>query len=369
MAESSRFWNSNGVGDGGAGGYARALIAAWLSSIFARGGSGILNRIANELAVSGTASPLSVASGAAIVDGLYYENDAALNLTVTTPSNGTTGGRAILRADWAAQTVRAVILLNTDGVAGIPALTQTPGTTYESNLASFTITTGGEIGSLVVEPARISFSDSPRAERINLAAVSVLGRATNSAGAAGEIAAASDGQVMRRNGTSIAFGQLAAAGIADDAVTAEKLAAEAATAQISNGAIGTANLAADVIDDTKLGNRAPQFYRRQGGSASNWNSPGVDTHIPGTVRMLAGVIEIEIPYYTWDGSVTVTLPVSLSNPILLASIVYTTTAANNYYVPFVEVKSGTTFLLTVQIGRELKVNTVHVAWLVIGPES
>ena len=50
-----------------------------------------------------------------------------------------------LRADWAAQTVRAVVVKNTDGASAAPALTQTPLTTYDIPLATGTITTGGAI--------------------------------------------------------------------------------------------------------------------------------------------------------------------------------------------------------------------------------
>lgn len=54
-------------------------------------------------------------------------------------------------------------------------------------------------------------------------ALSVIGRASNSSGDPGDIAAASDGQVLRRSGTSLAFGTVATAGIADSAVTLPKM--------------------------------------------------------------------------------------------------------------------------------------------------
>jgi len=56
------------------------------------------------------------------------------------------------------------------------------------------------------------------------AALSVIGRASNSSGDPADIAAANDGEVLRRSGTSIGFGTLATAGLADDAVTNAKLA-------------------------------------------------------------------------------------------------------------------------------------------------
>ena len=50
------------------------------------------------------------------------------------------------------------------------------------------------------------------------AALSVIGRSANSTGDAADIAAANDGEVLRRSGSSIGFGTIATAGIADGAV-------------------------------------------------------------------------------------------------------------------------------------------------------
>lgn len=145
MTEKSQFWYTNGftgaTGDGAAP-YTQEEFRAHNDALF---GEGVVAGAENELAVSGTASPLAVATGRAQVNGFHYWNDASKNLTVTTPIVGTTGGRVVLRADWTAATVRLAVLLNTDGVATIPALTQTSGTLYEISLASFTVTTGGVI--------------------------------------------------------------------------------------------------------------------------------------------------------------------------------------------------------------------------------
>lgn len=57
------------------------------------------------------------------------------------------------------------------------------------------------------------------------AALSVMGRASNSAGDPADIAAASDGQVFLRAGTSLVFGQVVAAGITDGTITNAKMSA------------------------------------------------------------------------------------------------------------------------------------------------
>lgn len=145
MAEKSQFWYTDGftgaTGDGAAP-YTQEEFRAYNAALL---GEGVVAGAENELAISGSATPLSVATGRAQVAGFHYWNDAAKNLTVTTPSVGTTGGRVVLRVDWTAATIRLFALLNTDGNAGIPALTQTLGVTYEISLASFTVTTGGVI--------------------------------------------------------------------------------------------------------------------------------------------------------------------------------------------------------------------------------
>lgn len=148
MAESSRLWTTNGTGDGTATGYTATDWETIFRYCFNGGNEsagGVLVGIGNELAISGSTSPLSLASGAAIVYGHLYINDAPLSLAVTKPLVGTTGGRVVLRVNWAAQTVRAFVVRNTDGIAAIPALTQSAGSTWEISLLSFTINTGGAI--------------------------------------------------------------------------------------------------------------------------------------------------------------------------------------------------------------------------------
>lgn len=70
------------------------------------------------------------------------------------------------------------------------------------------------------------------AELRNSAALSVIGRAANSTGDPADIAAGSDGQVLRRSGTALGFGTVATAGIADDAITYAKIQNVSATSRI-----------------------------------------------------------------------------------------------------------------------------------------
>jgi hypothetical protein len=146
VAQNSIFWTTGTSGDGTSA-YTQAQLFSWLKRSFLGDASteGVLKGYAGALAVSGTSSPISVAAGAAVVNGIPYESDSAVSVTVPTPLIGTTGHRVVLRADYAAKTVRIALLSSSDGVASPPAVTQADGTTWEVSLATLTITTGGVI--------------------------------------------------------------------------------------------------------------------------------------------------------------------------------------------------------------------------------
>lgn len=294
--ESSRFWTTGGAGDGSAT-YTRDQLAEVFRSAFLSDPT--TQGPFSGLAVSGTASPLTLATGAACVYGYLHFCTTGGDLAVATPSVGTTGGHVVVRVNWTAQTVRAFAVRNTDGVNSTPALTQTAGTIWEIRLATFTITTGGVI---VVTDAR-AFAH---------------------------------------------FAQMVA------------------TANLDNLAVTNAKLAADSVDDTKAGDRMPQFYRRQGGHATNWATQGVTTYTPGAVRMQAGTVR-------WtgasanNGAVAVTFPVVFSGtPICLV----TNNGANGQlYDLEVSATAGIgndTMTIWWKLGTS--VTALDFFWLAIGPE-
>ena len=147
MAERSWYWDGTTIGD--------ATIAPYDSDtdfgdiwryLFTQDRTlmGIIEGVLNELAVSGAASPVSVATGAALVDGLFYLNDAVVSVTVPTPAGATRIDRIVLRKSWAAQTVRVTRIAGVEG-GGAPALTQSDGVTWDVPLAQVSITTLGAI--------------------------------------------------------------------------------------------------------------------------------------------------------------------------------------------------------------------------------
>jgi hypothetical protein len=202
MAESSFLWDTNGTGDGTITGYTEANMAL-LFQLFTQGvdKSGVAPDRDNELAVTGAATPVSVASGSAIVHGTPYVNTSAVAVTIPTPTTSTRVDRIVLRKSWSAQTVRVTRIAGTEG-AGLPSISQTDGTTWDLPLFSVSITTGGTI----------TLTD----ERTWL--------------------------------TLVGDGDVATAKLADSAVTAAKLASNAVTeAKVLDGAISQAKLGADTL--------------------------------------------------------------------------------------------------------------------------
>ena len=130
MAESSIFWTTNGTGDGGAN-YTESQLIAWLRRTFIRDATtqGVLAGYANGLKVTGTTTPVSVATGAGMVYGFPYESTGAVTVDVPTPSVSTRIDRIVLRADWSAQTVRIARVAGAEG-GSAPTLTQTAGATW-----------------------------------------------------------------------------------------------------------------------------------------------------------------------------------------------------------------------------------------------
>jgi len=140
MAEYSFPWDGTTVGD--CGPYSSATWDDMYHMVY---GDGIIAGVGGELAVSGTASPLTVASGAAFVNGKFYRNTASVSVVVPTPTSATRIDRIVLRADYTAQTVRITRLAGTEGSGSPPPLTQSDGVRWEISLAQVTITVGGSI--------------------------------------------------------------------------------------------------------------------------------------------------------------------------------------------------------------------------------
>ena len=165
MTQTSRFWGGTLTGDSGP--YSNDQYNFINYTIF--GGAGHENAgysvgFLNELAVTTpTANFVSVASGVAMVYGIWYYNTTSVPLSMPSPQEGLTRiDTVVIRADWSLQTVRLAIHA---GVAAenpvAPTLTQTQGTQYEIPLAHATIDSSGNITTLVDARVKLALGFSP----------------------------------------------------------------------------------------------------------------------------------------------------------------------------------------------------------------
>ena len=148
MTEQSLFWTTNDTGDGVESGYtATQWFSLWraLYTGHTVNAGGVAPNYANQLAVSGTTSPITVATGAALVYGIPFFNDAALTVAIPTPVSQTRIDRIVVRAIWSAQTVRIIRIAGTEGAGTPPNLVQSAGDTWDIPLATVSITAGGSI--------------------------------------------------------------------------------------------------------------------------------------------------------------------------------------------------------------------------------
>lgn len=282
MAESSIFWTTGSTGDG-ASPYTQTQIIDWLRRTFIKdpASEGVLKGYANGLAPSGSSSPVAIATGAAMVYGFPYENTTSVNVAIPTPVIGTTGHRIVLRANWTAQTVRITLISSSDGVAAIPAATQSAGATWDVTLATLTITTGGVI----------TLTDAREYIRPNLD-----------------------------------------------------------------------------VDDAVVGERVPQFHRRQGGSATGWDTYGSTTYTPGKVRMQAGTCHVTIDDGDTIGTATVTFPTAFSErPIVMATL-YIGLGEGEESLEVATEPSASVVYVYLKRAGVTGIKTCDVFWLAIGPE-
>jgi len=147
MTEISRFWDGVVLGDCGPYSTANVHGQFFRSILNGTGNRGPLLGWLNELEVTGTSTPVSVATGAAIIYGLFYESTEAVSVSVGTPSSGTSRyDRIVVRRDWSLQTARIARVTGTAAISpSIPALTQSVGGIYEIPLATLLVDDAGTI--------------------------------------------------------------------------------------------------------------------------------------------------------------------------------------------------------------------------------
>jgi len=164
--------------------------------------------------------------------------------------------------------------------------------------------------------------------------------------------------------------QIGPSGLATDAVIAGKIAdAGVVAGNLASGAVSaTGQLANNIVDDAKIGNRVTALIKRQGGSATDWSTLGNTNYIPDAVRMQAGVRGLTVAADNTFFSYTLTWPIAFAYPpIVLATIEYDmvklTVVTKNITT------TGCNLIISTGDGSQFGfIITFPIHWLAIGPE-
>lgn len=145
MTEVSRPWSGTVTGDAGPYSddqWTDVWKTIWAPTIATDGV--FIDQLSMFDLSSVAASPVSVASGLALVNGIWYESDAGVSVAIPTPAANPRVDRIVLRADWALQTVRIFRIAGAEAASPVaPALVQIDGTTWDLPLWQVRATTGG----------------------------------------------------------------------------------------------------------------------------------------------------------------------------------------------------------------------------------
>lgn len=150
MAETSGFWTTSGTPAGHqVAGYTQSHHSKALSIAAAVGRKeGVAVGYLNELKATVTgANTVSVASGGALVDGKYYENSAAVAVTIPSATSGNTRiDRIVIQATWGSFIAKIVRLAGIDsGSPTPPALTKNTGSVYEIPICQALVNSSGAV--------------------------------------------------------------------------------------------------------------------------------------------------------------------------------------------------------------------------------
>jgi hypothetical protein len=135
------------------------------------------------------------------------------------------------------------------------------------------------------------------------AALTVIGRSANSTGNVADIAAGTDGFVLRRSGTTLGFGTVATAGITDAAITYAKI----QNISTNNRLLGRANAGAGATEEISLGtglsltgttleiSSLPNEVLINSTINLSLGTNGTDVNVSGAPTSLGGNLTLNIP--------------------------------------------------------------------------
>ena len=147
MTERSMFWDGIAVGDCGPYTTLHMQDRFFRMLLNGTGDRGVLRNWLDELEVSGAASPVTVATGGAIVYGGFFASDVAASVNIPTPAAGLSRyDRIVVRRDWATYTTRIARRAGLPAAEpAVPALVQTANVTWEIPLATVLVDDAGTL--------------------------------------------------------------------------------------------------------------------------------------------------------------------------------------------------------------------------------
>ena len=260
MTGVSRFWSTNGTGDGTSGGYTQADFGRYLASslITNPATEGVLFGVLNNLVVSASGANATIGTGAAVVYDKFYYNASSFTLPIDPELTTRTDG-VVLRYDSTAQTVRAAVKKNDVTV------TQTAGGSgvWEILIATVSVVSGSATGatdarSYCKSPAAYGWFRSALAlnSTLTVAGATTINAAlsTSSATVTGNLAV--NGTASFSNALS-GTGIVGATNLATDSVTTVKIANSNVTAdKIVSSGVTNAKIATNAVDSRALGPNA-----------------------------------------------------------------------------------------------------------------
>lgn len=146
MAELSYYWDGTATGDAAEAPYEPAIYHANWKTLFTKSDDeGYIDDYLNELLPTVAGQQVVVASGAALVNGWYYENTDSISFTIETPSSNPRIDRIVVRLSTIGQIARLTKIVGTEAaVPTAPALTQSA-TIWDIPVAQAYITTAGVV--------------------------------------------------------------------------------------------------------------------------------------------------------------------------------------------------------------------------------
>lgn len=390
--EKSWPWDTNpptgGAGDG-ATGLSEGVAREFLSLYFLVNDptqEGVSVGVGQELQASGTASPIQIGTGSGVCYGLYI-NDEAVNIPVSTPIVGVTGGRIVLQTNWAGvggssleARTRLALKMSSDGVPTPPALTQNAGTTWEIGLWDFTVTTGGVINLVDRRVFRtstfLSKSKNIADQSITTEKLAYQAVTTDKIGAnqvtSGKLASNSV-NTSKLVDQSVVTGKLEdfaveTAKLANSAVTNSKIANGAViSTKIQDGAVTSTKIPNNTISNNHINQRVVKLQSRIGGNTGFWDEPGTATQTVGPVKKVVGSSSLPTLNANSQVYTDVTMSESFSGrPIIIGNVVVSSETPGTNISWYITNVTSSSFRIRVQNNSSNTLSNLKFFWEATG---